>query len=222
METPKRLIAIGDIHGCFISLKILIEDKIKPQKSDKIIFLGDYIDRGSQSKEVIDYILNMQFIGINIITLMGNHESMMMDAFKEDRYIPLWLFNGGDKTLTSFGWPAPTKIPDPYLSFFQNLKYYFHFKNYLFVHAGFNDQILNPFNDTYQMIWTRRDYYTHPVFKEKTIIHGHTPITIEFCTTQIEQNSKVINIDTGCVFKDKPGYGKLTALDVFSKTIYST
>ena len=139
----------------------------------------------------------------------------------EDQYIPLWLVNGGRETLKSFGLQSTVILPEKYWAFFQNLDYYYSYKQFLFVHAGFNDQSHKPFEDTYQMLWSRNDHYTNPIFKEKTIIHGHSVISVELCKSIIELNKKAINIDTGCVYKERPGCGKLTALDVISKTIFS-
>jgi len=72
-----RLFAIGDIHGCFDSLKVLVGNKIKLQKDDKLILLGDYIDRGEKSREVVDFVMELQEKGFDIIPLRGNHETML-------------------------------------------------------------------------------------------------------------------------------------------------
>ncbi len=217
----KRLFAVGDIHGCFDSLKQLMEDVIQIQKSDQIVFLGDYIDRGPKVKEVIDYILYLKEEGFDIITLMGNHEKMLLDAFWEDRNIPLWLFNGGGETLKSFGLEATVGLSNKYWNFFKELLLYYCYEDFVFVHAGFSDKIENPFQDTYQMLWIRNETYTNPLLKGKTIIHGHTPITFQKCQYSVKACNTVINIDTGCVFKSRPGCGKLTAVELFSKKLYS-
>ena len=221
MKIPHRLIAIGDIHGCFSSLKKLIEDKINIQDKDRIVFLGDYIDRGPKSKEALDYIIDLEDKGFDIVTLMGNHEKMMIDAFKESRNIPVWLLNGGKETLISLGLESADNLSDKYWNFLNGLEYYYTYEDFVFVHAGFNDKTANPFMDTYQMIWARNNQYNNPVFNGKKIIHGHTPIAFETCKSTVEQNKSVLNIDTGCFYKERPGCGILTALDVFTGTIYS-
>jgi len=99
----KRLFAIGDIHGCYESLRKLIEHKIEIKKSDRLVFLGDYIDRGNQSRKVIDYIIELQKKDFDIITLIGNHESMLIDALDNDEFLSEWIQNGGFTTLISFG-----------------------------------------------------------------------------------------------------------------------
>ncbi|MDP4240059.1 MAG: serine/threonine protein phosphatase, partial [Bacteroidota bacterium] len=79
----------------------------------------------------------------------------------------------------------------------------------------------NPFDDKYSMVWTRNEHYEHPSLKDKIIVHGHTPIPVEICRERLQMNRKVINIDTGCVYAEYPGYGKLTALEINSMTLYS-
>ena len=217
----KRLFAIGDIHGCFDSLKELVENKIQLDKNDKLILLGDYIDRGNKSKEVVDYIIDLQEKDYNITPLIGNHELLLLETFEDEKNKPKWIQNGGDETLKSFGVSSIKDISPKYLDFFTNLKNYFSIEDYLFVHAGFNDKILNPFQDTYSMVWESQVEYLNPLLAGKTIIHGHRPITVEHCEKQINDKKPVINIDTGCVYKEKVGYGKLTAIELYSKKLFS-
>jgi serine/threonine protein phosphatase 1 len=217
----ERLFAIGDIHGCIDQLRELIESVIGIRKQDRIVFLGDYIDRGNKSREVVDYIMNLQHNGYAVIPLIGNHEWMLLEAYEEDNRLINWIFNGGSSTLDSFGIKALKELSREYIDFFNSLRYYYIFENYIFVHAGFNDNISDTFNDYYDMIWTRRESYSNPVFKDKIIIHGHTPVTVEICRKMIDEKNRVINIDTGCVYSDITGYGHLTAIEVFSMKLFS-
>ncbi|MDP4240736.1 MAG: metallophosphoesterase family protein, partial [Bacteroidota bacterium] len=216
-----RMFAIGDIHGCFDTLRTLVEQKIRIKKNDQIIFLGDYIDRGPHSKEVIDYILDLQSNGFNIRALIGNHEAMLLNALDRTERLWAWLQNGAEETLKSFGIRSLKDLGPKYITFFRNLNYYFAIDQFLFVHAGFNDKATNPFDDKYSMVWTRNEHYEHPSLKDKIIVHGHTPIPVEKCRERLQMNRKVINIDTGCVYAEYPGYGKLTALEINSMTLYS-
>lgn len=217
----QRLLAIGDIHGCFDAFRMLIENVIRLTKDDTLILLGDYIDRGTQSKQVIDYIIQLQTDGYSIITLMGNHESMLLNAAEDIQTISLWLMNGGMTTLNSFGITFPSKLNTRYLCFFNSLKHYHIFGDYLFVHAGFNDSIPNPFEDVDSMLWSRISSYSHPLLINKTIVHGHTPISLTNCENSINNKSGVINLDTGCVYENRNGCGYLTGYDIFSHTLYS-
>jgi serine/threonine protein phosphatase 1 len=216
----KRLFAIGDIHGCFDSLKELVEDKIQLQKSDKLILLGDYIDRGDKSKEVIDFLIELLENGYDVIPLLGNHEAMLLDANGNEKNISIWIQNGGNETLKSFGISSIAKLDTKYLDFFRNLKLFFELENYLFVHAGFNDEIENPFNDSYHMIWKCREKYTHPFLEDKIIIHGHCHIPSDTCDKRIKNNNHVINLDTGCVYAGHSSFGRLTALELNTRSIH--
>lgn len=213
-----RYFAIGDIHGCFNSLKELIENKIQLQKSDKLILLGDYIDRGPNSKEVIDYIIDLQNNDYDIVTLLGNHESMLVDAYNNESSISKWIQNGGSETLKSFEINSLKNMDSKYLNFFNSLKLYFELDEYLFVHAGFNDELKNPFVDKYSMLWKSRERYFNPLLTNRIIIHGHSPVSIKTCEEQIKNNSKVINIDAGCVYSNTD-FGKLVAIEIKSRTI---
>lgn len=216
----RRLFAIGDIHGCFDSLQELVENKIRLDIEDKLVLLGDYIDRGSQSKEIVDYIIYLRNSGFDIITLLGNHEMLLLEALEDDKNKSKWIQNGGAETLKSFEIESIKEISPEYLDFFKNLQTYFSFGEFLFVHAGFNDNIVNPFQDTYSMIWKSQAVYSNPLFADKVIVHGHRPLTIELCMKQLDQHKQVINIDTGCVYKEKAGYGKLTAIELYSKKLF--
>ena len=215
----KRLFAIGDIHGCFDSLKELVENKIQLQKNDKLILLGDYIDRGDKSKEVVDFIMELQEKGFDVIPLIGNHEAMLLDANENEKNIAIWIQNGGDRTLKSFEISSLKDIESKYIKFFKDLRYYYSFKDYLFVHAGFNDNVLNPFTDYYTMLWKCKESYTNPLLANKTIIHGHNPINISNCLERVLSKLDVINIDTGCVYNGKDGFGRLTAYECNTQRI---
>jgi len=148
-----RIFAIGDIHGCFNAMKELIENKIQLRKDDKLIFLGDYIDRGPDSKKVLDYIIELQNNRYDIITLCGNHESMLLDAWQNESAVSKWIQNGGSETFRSIGADSVKSIDLKYIDFLKNLNWYYTLDKYLFVHAGFNDNIENPFSDNYSMLW---------------------------------------------------------------------
>lgn len=214
-----RLFAIGDIHGCFDPFKELIEQKMKLTPHDKLILLGDYIDRGPKSKEVIDYIIELKANGFDITPLSGNHEQLLLDAWQEEAMVNLWLLNGGSETLKSFGIKAASNLEPSYIDFFKSLKLYAEYENYIFVHAGFNDELEYPFEDTYHMIWKCRKKYVHPLLKDKIVVHGHCTITAATSHERIQNNDRVINLDTGCVYSNYKGYGHLTALELHSRSI---
>ena len=216
----RRLFVIGDIHGCFNAFQILLAQKIRLINSDKIILLGDYIDRGIQSKEVINYIIDLQAKGFDIIPLLGNHEAMLLDAYNNKELSSKWIQNGGSETLKSFNITSLKDIEPKYIEFFKGLSYYFAFEEYLCVHAGFNDSDINPFADKYSMIWSCKQTYENPLLINKIIIHGHRPIPVEVCKNIVHSNKNVINLDTGCVYSNMTGYGTLTAIELNARSLY--
>jgi serine/threonine protein phosphatase 1 len=216
-----RLFAISDIHGCFKPFYELVVNTIKLTKSDQLFLLGDYIDRGKQSKEVIDFIIDLDKQGFNVTTLIGNHEVMLLDSYYNRELEPIWFMNNGESTLLSFGIEDIRNIDNHYLDFFSSLEYYMIVGNIIFVHAGFNDQTINPFADKHSMIWESRQSYRNPLLSGKSIIHGHRPNMVSNLKRQIDKKASVISIDTGCVYENEMGYGILTALEVNTMTLYS-
>jgi len=199
-------------------MKELIENKIQLRKEDNLIFLGDYIDRGPDSKKVLDYIIELQNNDYDIVTLLGNHESMLVDAWYNESATSKWIQNGGSETLRSFDIDSLKAIDPKYIDFFKNLKFYYELDKYLFVHAGFNDKLENPFSDNYSMLWSRREEYFNPLLNNRTVIHGHSPVSLDITQKQITNNSKVINIDGGCVYSSTH-LGKLVAFEVNTRSI---
>ena len=216
-----RIFAISDIHGCFKPFYELVVNTVILKKSDQLILLGDYIDRGNQSKEVIDFIMDLHKKGFNVTTLAGNHEVMLIDSYYDRDMMPLWILNNGMSTLESFGIQDIREIENRYLEFFKSLEYYKIIGNVVFVHAGFDDSATDPFADNQSMIWESRPSYLNPVLSDKTVIHGHRPKSISYVKKLIAEKSKVIPIDTGCVYGNQTGYGNLSALEVNSMILFS-
>ena len=202
------IFAIGDIHGCCKTFKKLLLEEIGIQQSDKIYCIGDYIDRGNDSKGVIDFIINLRMEGYYIYTLRGNHEQMMLEPERLDQ----WLENGGGETLKSFGISSVSELPHKYLAFLKQTEFFIETDKYIFVHAGLNFRIDNPFTDKEAMIWIRDEYFDKTKINNKILIHGHTPIPFESMYKQLNTNK--INIDGGCVYNNKPGFGNLIALSL--------
>ncbi|MCD4663675.1 MAG: serine/threonine protein phosphatase, partial [Bacteroidales bacterium] len=220
IDMKSRIFAIGDIHGCFDSFHKLVEDKIKLTKTDTLILLGDYIDRGKQVKEVLDYIKKLQADCYDVIPLRGNHEVMLLNAYENNDQLLIWILNGGLATLNSFGINSLNEMDNLYMDFFKKLPFYYELENYYFVHAGFNDNMENPFEDKFHMIWICRETYNHPKFANKTIVHGHCIVPLSVLKKNIHNKKQVIGIDTGCVFSHKDEYGILSAIELTTMQIY--
>jgi len=190
-----RLIGISDIHGEYEKLCSVL-DKVSPQKDDTIIFMGDYIDRGKKSREVVDKIIDMQNI-CNCVYLIGSHEYALLHANTDEYYHYLFWNYGGEKTAESYG--GFDNIFKIHGEFFKNLKFYHLTDKYLFIHAGINPKYPLEEQDEVDMVYIRRNFYEHKHSLPQKIIFGHT----EFDTPQIQDDK--ICIDTGCgKYKDAP------------------
>lgn len=223
---------IPDIHGCSKTLMKLIEDKIQPQKEDTLYFLGDYIDRGPDSKGVIDYLMSLENKGYHLKCLMGNHEEYLIKALNHEylyermlnlnlnRYKHAWLEYGGKECLSSFGVKYLKSIPSRYIDWIKELVLYFVMTDYVLVHAGLNFQKKDPFEDKSTML-SVRDYEIIPeIIDNRIIIHGHVPVHIDFIELSIKkENSLFIDLDNGVYMTNREGFGKLTALELKSKKL---
>lgn len=207
-----RSFAIGDIHGCFRTFKYLLFEKLKITCNDKIYCLGDYIDRGPDSKGVVDLILSLRENGYRIHTLRGNHEQMFMDSVRGFSDLVLWMNNGGESTLRSFNITSFNELSPYYQRFFKHTKYYIKTGNVIFVHAGIDWCAERPFENKYSMLWRRELFNSEPPPKGTKIIHGHTPISLNSIRRSL--TSRHINIDNGCVYKHYEDLGHLVAFDL--------
>lgn len=203
-----RIFAIGDIHGCSRTFSKLL-GKLEITKRDKVYCLGDYIDRGPNSKGVVDLILKLRKQGFKIHTIRGNHECLMMDSFKGEKQFNTWMHDGGDPTLSSFKIESYNELNLKYRLFFTKTKYYIVKGNFHFSHAGFNFQNSNIFEDKTAMLWSRNCSVEKETLKDRIIIHGHSPRELNLIEKSL--NQQIINIDAGCVFKK---YGFLVALNL--------
>lgn len=205
-----RTIAIGDIHGCNRTFNTLLFNNLQICEDDTIILLGDYIDKGPDSKGVVDSILELQEQKYHLFTLRGNHEQMLLDSGNSARDMLQWVINGAEPTMESFGVKRFQDMPEKYKSFFKSTQFYEVYKNYIFVHAGLNFDAENIFEDQEAMLWARDFDPFQAKLGNKILIHGHTPTTIDFI---LNQTGNCINIDGGCVFyKKRKNMGYLIAL----------
>jgi serine/threonine protein phosphatase 1 len=213
--------AISDIHGCCQTFRFMVEEELQLQPTDQLFLLGDYVDRGPDSKGVIDFILELQAKGYQVETLMGNHEAMMLETLQDANMMPLWLRNGGDTTLASFGIQQVRQLPEQYGAFLDQLAYYRELPDYLLVHAGFDFACGNPLTNFEAMLWIRHFKADKAYLGHRRIVHGHTPTPFP----KIQQNladpdSLVINIDGGCVYKHTSDFGYLTALNLDTRQLH--
>ncbi|MCE5212235.1 MAG: serine/threonine protein phosphatase [Deltaproteobacteria bacterium] len=210
-----KIFAIGDIHGCLEKLRELMDQIGIDYTRDTLVFIGDYIDRGSFSKEVVDYILRLRSEYKNIICLLGNHEQMFLrylEGIDED----LYLINGGVNTLRSYEIllsddteKRKSRIPAAHRRFFESLLPYYETDEYIFVHAGLRPGLPLSDQESHDLLWIRYEFMESEQDFGKTVVFGHTPLM----SPLIDKNK--IGIDTGAVYG-----GKLTCIELPEVKIY--
>lgn len=232
-----RRIAVSDIHGCIRTFRKLVEDVLQLTYEDELYLLGDYVDRGPDSKGVLDYIMYLIEEDYKLHCLLGNHEAMMLNAWRDEEDVSVWLLNGGKTTLNSFGITEVEEIPEKYIHLLKTFKYYIELDDYILVHAGLNFQaaqptqdtnfiwkVVQPYRDRKSMLWIR-DWY-QDIDKEwlrgKVIVHGHTPISDDEIRRMFQKidHLPVLDIDNGCFVNYQQGMGQLCAFDLTHKHLY--
>lgn len=218
-----RKFAISDIHGCNLTFQKLLQ-KIKFSKKDQLFLLGDFIDRGPDSKGVLDTIFKLVNKGHQVFCLMGNHEDTLLRARQDSELFDHWLQWGGKTTLESFRVHELSRFPKKYISFMESLPLYYEVDQYILVHAGLNFDLPDPFEGLYSMLWIR-DWYENISYywlKERIVVHGHTPISFEKILDLHENlyENQVINIDNGCFVSSTSTKGQLIALELNSQELF--
>ena len=229
----ERIIAIGDLHGHLEPLTRLLKI-LDPGDDDLLIFIGDYVDRGPASRDVVEALIELGSSSRNIVFLKGNHEDMMLGCLGYPACVndlETWLYNGGGLTLKSYGMgpedfsrlggfpPVENQVsvlsryvPDEHLDFLSDLLVMFETESFFFCHAGVDphSSILRGKHNDCDLLWMRDHIYAEKLVWEKTVVCGHTPMR------DVLMKDRLICIDTGLFY-----YGTLSAVDVLSRKIYS-
>lgn len=212
-----RLYAIGDVHGCDAMLAEMhgrIADDLaqRPVADHRIVHVGDYTDRGDDSAGVIERLVRMTAADHQVICLKGNHDALFAGFLTDPaEHGPVWLSNGGDATLRSYG-VTPVRsllggfdyrrlserlaevLPAAHRSFLETLPLTARFGDYLFVHAGIRPGVPLESQDPEDLIWIREDFLWDASNHGFVVVHGHTPVT----APEVRLNR--IGIDTGAVY----------------------
>lgn len=215
-----RQFAVADIHGCVKTFKKLVIEGISLQKDDTLFLLGDYVNKGPDSKGVIDFIFELRDQGFGVKCLRGNHEQYLLDGLHHFHDIPAFLLRGGDATLASFGVKSIEAIPVIYLSFIESLPFYFELEKYLLIHAGLNFNLPDPYTDHFSMLNIREMAVDFEKTGGRRIIHGHVPTPHPEIARAISMKNDHFSIDAGCVYDQYPGLSHLVALEIETEKLY--
>lgn len=214
---PPRTFVIGDVHGCAATLRRLVDVTLCPCPGDRIYLLGDLIDRGPDSRGVLDFIFELRERGLPVDSVRGNHEEMCLQAGDDQFYLELWTANGGLATLESFQADGPGDIPHRYRDFMASLPHYILLDDFVIVHAGLNFDPPDPFDDTSAMLWTRSPLVDRQRIGGRRLICGHSPVPRSRLEASLD--SSKIMLDNGCVFGERLEMGCLAALELGSMTV---
>jgi serine/threonine protein phosphatase 1 len=219
----QRVYAIGDVHGRADLLKVLLAKLQKDalggdyKGRPKLVFLGDYIDRGFQSREVIDILLGDLVSPFDTFFLKGNHEAAMLQFLSEPGMGPRWVEHGGAETLVSYGVRPPRsrtaidewalasqelkrQLPREHLQFLMSLQVTLRIGDYMFVHAGVRPGVELDQQSEYDMLWIREEFLNDTRPLGVVVVHGHTP------ASKPHRDSRRVGLDTGAYIS-----GQLTA-----------
>jgi serine/threonine protein phosphatase 1 len=216
-----RIYAIGDVHGRFDCLmkmhQMIAAEIVRDRPADwRIIHLGDYVDRGPQSREVLEFLSAACARDVRMIATLGNHDEGFLDFLANPDNAHLFIDYGGFDTCASYGVVLRTMkrkelleshrhmlaaIPEAHLIFLRDLRRSVSFGDFFFCHAGVRPDVALDRQDEHDLIWIRREFLEHRRLYDKVIVHGHTPCR----ETEIMSNR--VNIDTKA-FET----GRLTAL----------
>lgn len=233
--TMKRMLAMSDIHGDLDKFERVLEMIDYDSDKDQLLLLGDYVDRGPQSRQVLDKVIQLTAEGA--IALLGNHDKMMIDAFDHNEdplHLKRWYYNGGIKTLQNYGYeiekddakywyktdemPEPITINEeirPHIEFLKTLPYYYQTDSHIFVHAGVHPATAIEDTDPHTLVWIREDFH-NGYSGNKTVVFGHTPTKYLHKKPEIYfGDNNIIGIDGGCAYG-----GRLYCFEVVEKKVY--
>lgn len=215
-ENGGRRLVITDIHGCALTFKKLLE-KVELKHDDQLFLLGDFINRGPRSKEVIDHVLQLDAEGYNVFPLMGNHEETVLHIIREKpNQLKMLLKSRNSMCLLN----KEKRIRKRFFRFMRTLPYYYELDDFYLVHAGFNMNIEKPLTDTHAMAWIR-NFHLEKKFDKKRVYFGHTPTKFSRIKAALESNAKSVCLDNGCshAYLGKE-YGRLLCFDLDSQQLY--
>lgn len=218
----KRTLVISDIHGELDLFDRLLEKTNFNNEQDQLILLGDYIDRGANSKGVIERIIELKENGA--IVLKGNHDDLLVKSFNnQSGALEHWERAGGLTTLKSYDSDIERmNIPDDidfnkHAIFLENLDYYYELEEYIFVHAGIKPDLKLSDNDTHTFLWIRELFYE--IYNgDKTVVFGHTPVSVIRGAKNHDiyfGENNIIGIDGAAAYG-----GQLNCLELPSKKSY--
>jgi serine/threonine protein phosphatase 1 len=215
-DGDRGLIAIGDLHGCAKTLDAMLA-KLQPRLDEHLVFIGDYVDRGPDSRGVLSRLIELEQAaydrkGPTCTFLRGNHDQMMLDYLDTGgSNLVLWRMNGGLSTIANYlQGPGDIDVPPDHVAFQRRTELLYETEEFVFVHAGLDaertieENVDDP--DPRVLLWTRSHFDADLSIWDKTVVCGHTPMATPLSTPRL------VAIDTGAAYSHVRGLGRLTAV----------
>ena len=216
-----RTLVIGDVHGCSKTFTRLL-DVVGLERTDTLFLLGDYIDRGPDSRGVVETILQLQKDAFDIRPILGNHEAWLLLAIRSGVFEDLleWLENGGDETLLSYGVQHPQEIPEEHIQYFESLPMYRITDRFVFVHAGINTDLPDPFSESgkQHMLWDRNGVFDIGKLGGRKVVSGHTTRKLKDIKRSLKKNH--LRIDNGVYLAGFPDKGNLVCVELGTMELF--
>lgn len=211
-----RRFATTDLHGCLHTFRHLVEEALRLTPQDELYLLGDYVNKGPDSRGVLDYLMHLQAAGYQVYCLRGNHDQALLDGARH-RWRRDWLGPRGRlPTLRSFGVARLADIPAHYLDWLAALPYEIELPDFVLVHAGYNFA-LSPAEmrrDHETMLNTKKFVFDASRLAGKRLLHGHVPTATAQVRAKAATHPGALGLDTGCVYRHNPELAHLTALNL--------
>ena len=192
------IFAVGDIHGMSRKLSSLIDscERYAAGRPYRFAFLGDYIDRGADSRGVIERLIELQHEKNQTIFIRGNHEQMLLDSIASPEAEMHWNMSGGNFTLESYGVAHASEIPSEHILWIRSLSLMFDDGLRLYVHAGLHPSRFAKGRDPKHVLWIREPFLSSRRDFRRLVVHGHTPTR----SGSPELLPNRLNLDTGAVY----------------------
>ncbi len=207
-----------DLHGCLQTFQHLLEHELKLLPEDELFVLGDYVNKGPDSRGVLDYLMALPKRGFRVYCLRGNHDQELLDAAQGFQQLTWASAADRQLTLESFGVARAEDIPEAYLSWLDELPYQLDIPGFTLVHAGYNfrlppDQMRS---DWHTMLNIKQFTFDASRLQNRRLLHGHVPTPTAEVQRLVRVKAQAISLDTGCVYRHNPELAHLAALNLDS------
>lgn len=207
-----------DLHGCLVTFRHMLEKVLHLQASDELYLLGDYVNKGPDSRGVLDYVMQLQARGYRVHCLRGNHDQELLDAAR-GRHNLAWASTfERQNTLQSFGVAQVEDIPEPYLQWLDELPYQLDIPKFTLVHAGYNFRLppAQMRTDWNTMLNIKQFVFDASRLQGRRLLHGHVPMPTAEVQRLVRAQEGAISLDTGCVYAHNPELAHLAVLELDS------